>query len=229
MIISVHQPQYLPWLGFFDKIQRSDCFVFLDNVQYKKREFQNRNKIRTKDGWIWLTVPVVTKGLYTQKIKEVMIDNSLGWSSNHLKSIRLNYIHSPFFKAYFDFFEKLYSRQWVKLVDLNIYIIREICKFLGIDKEIHLESDLNISSQKTERIIDISKALKADSYLSGEGGRSYLDEAEFSKANIKLIYQGFSHPEYEQSYESFIPYMSIIDLLFNKGKESLVILKGNRG
>ncbi|MBU2540561.1 MAG: WbqC family protein [Candidatus Omnitrophica bacterium] len=226
MIISVHQPQYLPWLGFFDKIDRSDCFVFLDNVQYKKREFQNRNKIRTKDSWIWLTVPVITKGLYTQKINEVEIDNDLDWSNDHLKSIKFNYSRAQFFKVYFEFFQKLYSKKWQRLADLNVFIIKEMLLSLGIRKDIYFESELGIISEKSCRIIDICKRLNADTYFSGEGGRDYLDEKQFEKNSIKLVYQDFAHPEYGQCYGSFVSNMSIIDLLFNQGKNSLEILRG---
>jgi hypothetical protein len=224
MIISVHQPQYLPWLGFFDKIDKSDCFVFLDNVQYKKREFQNRNKIRTKNGWIWLTVPVVSKGRYTQKIREVQIDNSVNWAEKHLKNMLANYSHAAHFKQYFGFFQDLYSSKWDKLTELNIAIIKKILEFLGISKQIYLESQLDISSEKSLRIIDICKKLNADTYLSGLGGKDYLDQGLFKKNNIKLIFQDFSHPQYPQLFKPFIPYMSIIDLLNNCGKDSLSIL-----
>lgn len=226
MIVSVHQPQYLPWLGFFDKIDKSDCFVFLDNVQYKKREFQNRNKIRTKNDWIWLTVPVESKGKYTQKIKEVSLDNNSDWQKNHLKNIKIHYSHAKYFKDYIGFFEKLYAQKWLNLIDLNVHIIRFILLDLKINKDIYFESELNISGEKTERIINICKKLNADTYLSGAGGKDYLDSQAFKKESIKLVYQDFKHPEYEQCYKPFIPFMSVIDLLLNQGKNSLSLLRG---
>ena len=225
MVVSVHQPQYIPWLGFFDKIDKSDVFVFLDNVQYKKREFQNRNKIRTKNGWMWLTVPVISKGRYTQKIKDVQIDNTADWPITHLKSIKLNYCRAKFFKKYFDFFQGVFNKRWVKLIDLNIYIIKHLLDFLGIKKEIFLESGLKINSEKTQRIIDICKKLNADTYLSGQGAKEYLEESLFVKNKIKLVYQEFLHPEYNQLFNPFIRNLSVIDLLFNCGNDSLEIIR----
>ena len=226
MIVSIHQPQYIPWLGFFDKIDKSDMFVFLDNVQYKKREFQNRNKIRTKTGWMWLTVPVISKSRYTQKIKDVQIDNTYNWRDKHSKSIKLTYNRALSFKEYFSFFEELYLREWKSLVDLNVCIIKKSMEFLGVKKDIYFESDLDISADKTPRIIDICKKVNADTYLSGQGAKTYLDEELFKRNNVKLVYQDFMHPQYEQCYKPFIPYMSIIDLLFNHGQDSLRILRG---
>ncbi|MEW6009197.1 MAG: WbqC family protein [Candidatus Omnitrophota bacterium] len=227
MIISVHQPQYLPWLGFFDKIAKSDCFVFLDEVQYKSREFQNRNKIRTKDGWIWLSVPVITKGKGRQRISQVLIDNEFPWARQHLASLKTWYAKAKFFKGYLPFFEETYARKWEKLIDLNIHIINFLLKQLSITTPIYFESKLRISSIKTERIIEICKKIEADTYLSGIGGKEYLEEDKFSLANIKLVYQDFSHPEYGQLFKPFIPFMSVVDLLFNHGEDSLKILQWN--
>lgn len=226
MIVSVHQPQYLPWLGYFDKIHRSDAFVFLDNVQYKDREYQNRNRIRTGDGCIWLTVPVLKKTGSYPNISDVLIDNMQDWRKRHWRSISLNYAHAPFFKKYAPFFEELYSRDWQKLVDLNMHIVNALNRFLGIDRPVYLESQLDVKTAGTRRIIDICKALKSDTYLSGVGGKAYLEEGLFAANNIKLVYQDFRHPEYAQRHIPFMPFMSIIDLLFNHGDGSLKILAG---
>ncbi|MFA5118425.1 MAG: WbqC family protein [Candidatus Omnitrophota bacterium] len=228
MIVSVHQPQYIPWLGYFDKIARSDCFVFLDNVQYKEREFQNRNKIRTKDGWVWLTVPVVSKGLGRQKIADVAIDNGFAWRKQHLKSWEVWYARSPFFKENFAFFEKIYTSEWDKLAQLNIYIIQYVLKMLGVEKPVFFESVLQTTTTKTERIIEICRKLKADVYLSGAGGRDYIEADKFREAGIELRYQDFIHPEYRQQFslsgKDFISHLSIFDLLLNEGPESRKIL-----
>ncbi len=224
MIVSVHQPQYLPWIGYFHKIYNSDAFVFLDNVQYKSREYQNRNRIRTRDGWIWLTVPVMKAEDPYPNISSVHIDNSRNWRKRHWKSIVSSYSCALFFERYSDFFEDIYRRDWDLLVDLNIYVVREIARLLGIERPIYLESLLNIKTKNTQRIIDICKTLKADTYLSGAGGKKYLDEQLFASNDIKLIYQDFKHPEYKQRYEPFEPFMSIVDLLFNHGDDSLKIL-----
>lgn len=230
MILSVHQPQYIPWLGYFDKIDKSGCFVFLDNVQYKAREYQNRNKIVTDKGWIWLTVPVIIKGQAVQKIRDVKINDSFNWQRKHAKTLENFYNKAPFFKNYVSFLGSVYSSSWEKLADLNIHVIKYLLAEFKINTPLYYESELNISSRKTDRIIDICKKLNADTYLSGIGGRDYLEEDKFIKAGIKLEYQNFNHPVYCQCYmkgeESFLPNMSAVDLLFNEGEKSIDILRG---
>ena len=228
MIYSVHQPQYLPWLGFFDKLEKSDCFVFLDDVQYKHREFQNRNKIRTKDGWIWLTVPVFDeRGI---KVKDVLIDGSRDWASGHLKSLKAWYARAPYFDAHIGFFESLYQKPWKHLVDLNVAVIEFALQALGIKKKIYFETALGAGGEKTQRIINIGKKIGADVYLSGAGGREYLDAAGFESSGIELRYQDYTHPAYRQQFmkskTDFVPYLSIADLLFNEGGDSRTILGG---
>jgi len=224
MILSVHQPHYLPWIGYFHKLEKSDMFVFLDNVQYKKREFQNRNKIKTPDGWTWLTVPVLTKGRYKQLIKEVMVDNSKDWRHEHWKSIKRCYNRAPFFQEYYDVFEELYSQKWERLAELNIHVVKFLMSFLKIETPCFLESKFDIDATSTERIIQLCKHLKADVYLSGVGGKAYMDEERFKEEGITLRYQEFKHPEYYQLYGNFEPYMSVIDLLFNHGNHSRDLL-----
>ena len=228
MTVSVHQPQYIPWLGYFDKIAKSDAFVFLDQVQYKAREFQNRNKVCAKDGCIWLTVPVISKGKSRQRISEVLIDNELPWRRQHNNSLQACYAGSCYFDKYFPFFRELYGRQWDKLIDLNVEIIDYILKELAISTPVYFESALGILGTKTGRIIEICKKLGADTYLSGVGGRDYLEEGKFEEEKIKLLYQQFVHPEYSQRFSSqengFMPQMSALDLLFNEGQNSLKIL-----
>jgi hypothetical protein len=224
MIVSVHQPQYLAWPGYFHKILKSDAFVFLDNVQYKEREYQNRNQIRTKNGAQWLSVPVLNSKERFIKIKEVCIDNSQDWPTKHWKAIYLNYNRSPFFKEYADFFYDLYKQKWVKLLDLNIYMIKGINKILNIDKIIYLESDLKIENTRTERIIDICKKLNAHTYLSGVGAKAYLKEELFTAAGLELRYQQFRCPKYSQCYGPFIPNLSMIDFLFNCGLKTASML-----
>jgi hypothetical protein len=229
MILSAHQPQYLPWLGFFDKIARSDAFVFLDDVQYKEREFQNRNKIRTPKGGIWLSVPVISKGQGRQIINQVRIDNEFDWRQKHRESLKSCYGKAEFFDKYEAFFTQLYQRKWERLIDLNLEIIRFILNDLNICTAISFESELKIEAAKTERIIAICKKLDADTYLSGAGGRDYLEEARFSQEGIRLVYQDFRHPVYRQQFmkdeNDFIPQLSTVDLLFNEGAKARGILK----
>jgi len=124
MIAGIHQPQYLPWLGYFDKIARSDIFILLDDVQFKKNDWQNRNKIHTPQGWQWLTVPVIHN--FGQTIVETKIKNVSNWRQAHYKALVLNYSRAPFFNDYKDFFETLYEREWEYLADLNIYILEKL-------------------------------------------------------------------------------------------------------
>jgi len=231
MIVSVHQPQYLPWIGFFHKILKSDCFVFLDKVQYKKREYQNRNKIRTKDGWIWLTVPVISKGLDKQSINDVRIDNSINWQARHYKSLRSWYGKAKYYNEHISFLEDVYlNRSWDTLIDLNIFMIKYLLEKLDIKTPVYLESEIGTTKSSTERIIEICKKLNGDTYLSGTGGREYLEEGMFKEEKIDLIYQDFVHPQYNQCFsvneDSFISHMAVIDLLFNEGLTSGKILRG---
>jgi len=229
MIVSVHQPHYLPWLGYFDKIDRSDVFVVLDNVQYKKREYQNRNRIRTAAGVRWLTVPVVTKGRYYQKTGEVEVDNEEDWRGTHLRTLELSYRRAPHFGPVFDgYAAALGAKEWTKLCELNVATTRFFMERLGIATPVRFESELGAPGEKTERIINICRALGADVYLSGAGGAAYLDGAAFEAAGIELRYQQFRHPRYPQVHGGFEPYMAAIDLLFNAGDESMEIIRSGR-
>lgn len=228
MIYSVHQPQYLPWIGFFDKVAASDVFVYLDEVQYKQREFQNRNKLRTKDGWMWLTVPVTAQR--DTLLRDVAIDGSRDWRVEHAKSLKAWYGSALFFEKHAVFFQDVYARAWERLMALNVEMIRYLLDALGIKTRITFESQLAAGGTKTQRIINIGRKLGADTYLSGSGGRDYLDEKLFNDAGIKLVYQEYKHPVYRQQFmgsnHAFLPYMSIVDLLFNEGDKSLEILRG---
>ncbi|MFH1367777.1 MAG: WbqC family protein [Elusimicrobiota bacterium] len=226
MILAVHQPQYLPWLGYFHKIANCDLFIFLDDVQYKKREFQNRNKIKTPNGPLWLTVPVATKGKYSQKISEVTIDKETGWNNEHWKSVEHNYAHARFFSEHKTIFSDVYGMKWDKLIDLSMKIIENTLSYLDIKTPCKMSSEYGVTSSSTQRIIDLCKKTGADTYLSGAGGREYMDEKLFTDNNIRLTYQDYKHPEYEQLHGKFEPYLSVIDLLMNCGPQSRGILLG---
>jgi hypothetical protein len=204
----------------------------LDQVQYKEREYQNRNRIRTKEGWIWLTLPVLSKGLGRQKINEVRIDNSLPWARKHLASLQASYGRALFFKTYLPFFEALYSRHWDRLSELNVEIINYLLREFKIETKIYYESAVGDTQCSTARIIELCQKLKADTYLSGQGGKDYLEEEQFSAAGIKLVYQEFHHPLYRQGYAAtgtdFVPNLAAVDLLFNEGEAGSKILKGER-
>lgn len=224
MIVSIHQPQYLPWLGYFDKIRRCDTFVFLDNVQFKKNEWQNRNRIKTEQKWQWLTVPVIHR--FGQKICEVEINNTVRWGKKHLGALMTHYSKTPFFKEYIGFFEKTYTQDWQNLVDINIHVIEYLAEALGLSERTFVRaSKYELREEPTERLVDICKQAGGNVYLSGKDGAGYLDSDKFEKENIQVIFQDYEHPRYPQLYGEFEPYMSAIDLLFNCGPESLSLLK----
>lgn len=224
MILSVHQPQYIPWLGYFHKIAKSDLFVFLDDVQYKKREFQNRNKIKTPAGPLWLTVPVITKGSFTQNIKDVLTSNDDNWALDHWKSIEHNYHRAECFKEHETFFKDTYSAKWERLMDISLATVNYALNYLNIRTPLKMSSEYDLQSTSTERIIDLCKKTGADTYLSGAGGKDYMDLSLFEKNNIKLLFQDFNHPQYTQLYGVFEPYLSFIDLVMNCGVKSRDIL-----
>ena len=232
MIAAIHQPQYLPWLGYFDKIASADIFILLDNVQFKKNEWQNRNKIRTPQGWQWFTVPVIHN--FGQLISEVKINNQTKWRDAHLKALCLNYKRSPFFDTYIEEFKNIYSQNWKNLADLNIFLIKKIVSWIGIQTKIFIASEYQVTEDSTQRLIDLCRIAGADTYLSGIDGGKYMDFDKFRKNNIEVMTQNFCHPRYEQVWsgkdnENFISHMSVIDLLFNCGKGSLSVIKGEQG
>lgn len=226
MIVAVHQPQYLPWAGYFDKIDRVDQFVVLDNVQFKKNEWQNRNKIKTAQGWQWLTVPVRYK--YPERINEVEISGTVRWQHKHRKAILSNYRKAPYFQYMAPFLEDVFAHSWGLISDLNIHVVRGLAKLLGIGTPIHVASELGqFAEDPDERLIAITGHFGADTYLAGGGGKAYMDLEKYKANGIEVIFQDYTHPVYNQLFGEFEPYMSVIDLIFNHGSDSLKILRGN--
>jgi hypothetical protein len=229
MICAIHQPQYMPWLGYFDKIDKADVFVLLDDVQFKKNDWQNRNKIRTAQEWQWLTVPVLHD--FGQKIKDVHINNRESWRHDHLRAIELNYGKAPYFAQYKDFIHTIYEREWYLLSELNIFVIEQVIGFLGITTPIVRASQYKVTDECTQRLIDLCRCEKADTYLAGADGHKYMDMDSFKKSGINLITQSFDHPEYPQCWgkngNGFISNMAIIDLLMNCGYKSIEIIRGS--
>lgn len=223
MIVAIHQPQYLPWLGYFNKINQADIFCFLDNVQYKKNEWQNRNRIKTVRGWQWLTVPVHYR--FGQKISEVTINARVNWRRKHFQAIRTNYAKAPFFNQYIDFFEEIYQQEWQSLCDLNIHLIQGICGRIGIPAErIIRASALDPCEDPTGRLIDICRRLGADTYLAGSGGAGYMDLDQFAENGINVLFQNVAHPVYPQRFGGFTANLSVVDLLMNCGPESRTVI-----
>jgi hypothetical protein len=224
MLITIHQPQYLPWLGYLDKIDKADVFVILDNVQFKKNEWQNRNRIKTAQGHQWITVPVLYR--FPEKINEVRINNKANWGRKHLQALITNYSKSTYFDNYRSFFEDIFSRSWDRLVDINIEIIRFLISALDLNTKLVIASDLKLREEPTERLVDICKMLDGNRYLAGKDGNKYMNLELFEQEGIDVIFQDFKHPVYHQLFGDFEPCMSAIDLLFNCGDNSLEILRG---
>jgi hypothetical protein len=227
MKVAIHQPNYLPYVGFFHKLSLADTFVIMDDTQYDKK-FTNRNKIKVPGNWIWLTVPINKKHKFVAN-KIVEINNEENWQSDHFEKINRSYSNSKFFKKnYKAFFEKIYSKKWDHLFTLNYELIIQLIDWLDIKIEVIKESELNVKGNSTERLVNISKKIGAETYVSGIGGKEYMNEKMFETNNIKIEYQNFQCPKYKQVFNSeFIPNLSIIDLLFNIGPESLSKLKEN--
>lgn len=216
MIAAIHQPVYLPWLGFFDKMRRSDVFVILDDVAFSRNSIENRNLIKTPRGRLWLTVPVRTKGRFGQFIKDVEIDASQKWAEKHWKSISMNYNRAEFFAAHAPFFERVYSSQWTRLIDLNMKLIEYIAEALSVKRDTVLSSTLGARGTGTSRLVDICEKLGAATYVAGAGARSYQDDSLFKSRGIKPVHQMYFAKPYPQLYGSFLPNLSAIDYLFNQ-------------
>lgn len=228
MILTAHQSVYLPWLGLLHKIAISDTYVYLDNVQFEKNSFTNRNKIKTAQKPVWLTVPVLLKNHFEKTIKEMEIDNSQDWSKKHWKSIYLNYKKAPYFKKYSDFLENVYTKEWRYLSDLNEYMLKYFLKELRIEVQYYKASELDLKERKSDLILEISEKLGANVYVSGALGKDYLKKEKFDRQGIKIYFQDYKESLYPQLYGEFLPCLSIIDLLFNCGDRSLeVLMKGN--
>ena len=226
MIVSINQPAYLPWLGYFDRINRSDIHIVLDHVQFEKNSVINRNKIRTQNSWSWLTVPLKTKSKYGNlDIRNIEIQNTLQWKKKHWKTIQSNYSKCEYFKDYASFFQKVYTTEWVKIIDFINFINKHFLKILGIKTKIISSYELNPKKAKSDLILELCQKVDADQYISGPFGRDYLDLKSFENAGISVRFHDYSHPVYAQKFKGFEPNMSIIDLLLNHGKDSLKILK----
>ena len=228
MLLSINQPAYLPWLGYFERIHLSDIHVVLDHVQYEKNSMTNRNKVRTKQGWAWMTVPVKTKGSFGDlAINKLQVSNESSWTKKHFNTICGNYSKSKYFSQYIDFFEDVFNREWSHLNPLLKEITQYILRELNIQTKIIYSSELDFNENKNELLLKICEEFKATTYLSGPFGRDYLDTEIFTNAGVKLEYHDYEHPIYTQAYNGFESYMSIIDLLFNHGNNSLEILSNN--
>jgi hypothetical protein len=225
--VAIHQPHYLPWLGYFAKWASADLFVFLDTVQYEKNGWQNRNRIKTPDGPRWLTVPV--KARLGMTVSVVPIDTSQPWRARHLRSIENAYAKAPRWSRYRDALGSFYAREWERLAPLAVDSARWLADALGVSTPARLASELAVSDgprpDATARLVAVCRAVGADTYLAGRDGARYLDAEQFAAAGIAVLTQRYEHPVYGQSGGEFAPFLSALDLLLMQGDEALGILR----
>ena len=218
MIISIQQPDFIPWTGFFDKIKRSNKFYFLDDVQFARRGWTNRDKIIINSSQDWLTVPVIKKGSFNQLIRDVKIDSSLDWKKKHLNTIKFNYKKTLNFPIFYDLLEEIYVKKFEFLIDFNLELISLILKILEINTQLFYSSDLNLKNQNSDKILSIVLKSKSKSYLTGTPSLDYLDLNSFKKNNINVIIHDFNVKEYQENYENFKKELSVVDYIFNGKK-----------
>jgi hypothetical protein len=225
MIVFVHQPEYIPWLGFFDKLARCDIYVIYDDAQYQHGGFHNRNRIRTARGWEWLTVPITHGHPQTIKYTKIAGDH---WKNKQLNGIQFHYQKTPYFKEYYPLIKEAINFNHELLIGLNLHLIKAISELLGIKAKMMRSSEFPYGgAEKNEKLVSMCKFLGADTYLCGSGGKNYVNENLFSTANIDVQWHSYEHPAYKQSFSGFEPNMSIIDLLFNHGPQAKeILLKG---
>jgi hypothetical protein len=228
MILTAHQPVYLPWLGLFHKIALADQFCILNIVQYQTKDFNNRNKIKTQAGPIWLSVPVESKNHLSKTLTEIRIVNN-GWNRKHFKSIEMAYRKAPYYSDYIGQIEHiLLGRTYERLAELNFATLDFGLRGLGISVPIVTASDFAFQGKKSDLVLDMCKRLGAKTYIFGALGRDYADRSSFAQAGIDVRCQDYHHPVYPQLHGPFEPYMCILDLLFNVGPVSRhVLMSGN--
>jgi len=224
--VAIMQPTYLPWCGYFALIDTVDVFVLLDTVQFTRRSWQQRNRIKTANGPSWLTVPVISKGKRDQRICDVQVDTTRDFPANHIKSLTHNYSNTAYFAEYGPSLLEILGRGHAQLAALTIDLIRLLSSMFELKTPILLASDIEHTGAKAELLASICTRVGGDTYISPPGSKVYLDESNaLERQSIDLRYFQYDHPVYEQLYGDFIPYLSAIDLLFNAGPASQNIIR----
>jgi len=227
MRLAAHQPQYLPWLGFFDKMDRVDRFVLIDTVQYKKNEWQNRNRIRTAPGWQWLTVPVHYR--FPMTIREVEIDETGAWRRKHREALRIHHARCRYRDAVLPELDAIFDEPFPSLAALNLRVVRILARLLGVRTPLLLASDVpGLPEGADERLIALCRHFGASDYLAGQGGGAYMDPAAYAAAGVRVSFQSFRHPVYGQVYPGFEANLSAIDLILNCGPGSIERIRETR-
>ena len=224
--IAILQSNYIPWKGYFDLINMVDTFVIYDDIQYTRRDWRNRNRIKTQNGTKWLSIPVEVKGKFQQRINETQISDNK-WNKNHWETIKNVYTKAPHFKAYKPYFEDLYLNTTTPfLSEINYQFITAINQLLGIKTELVHSSTIEASGKKTDRLLDICEQLGANSYLSGPAAKNYLIEEKFEEKNIRVEWMDYSgYKEYPQLHPPFEHGVTILDLIFNVGPDAIQYMK----
>lgn len=218
--IAILQSNYIPWKGVFDLINQVDTFVFLEDVQFTKRDWRTRNKIKTPNGEIWLSVPV-KKAPRNTKIYEINISNETDWQKEHYKKIKYSYSKSPYFNEYKWILDEIYlAKQWFNLSEFNIFTTKLISHVLGIKTKFINSLDLGVEGTKDDKLIGICKKLGGTFYLSGPSAKSYIIPDKFKKERIRLAYIVYDYPEYPQLYGEFTHFVSILDVIFHCGSDA---------
>ncbi len=219
--VAILQPNYIPWRGYFDMISQVDIFVFLDDVQYTKQDWRNRNRICTRNGDpVWLTVPVRVQFL-EQQIRDVPINNDIPWVRKHLAALQSNYGKAPFFESHFEQLRDIYLERHELISDLDITLARQVCTWLGITTKFYRSSELAIAGSKDSKLIQIIKTLGGTSYLSGPAAKAYIQPTLWEQAGIGLEFISYpDYPIYPQINPGFEPHVSVLDLLFMTGPDA---------
>jgi hypothetical protein len=219
--LSINQPAYLPWPGYFARIAASDVHIVLDHIQFEKNSLANRNKLRTRQGWCWVTVPVKTKGRFGNlSIETLEIDNHIPWARKHLGTLRMDYARAPHYAMHAKFLEEIYSRSWTLLNELLREMLFNLLDAFGIKSEILFSSQMSVRGSKSELILNLCRATSASTYISGPFGRDYLDRSAFLDAGINIVFHEFESLPYPQVFPGFVPCLSALDLLLNCGAKS---------
>jgi hypothetical protein len=231
-LVAIHQPNFFPWLGYFDKIARADVFVLLDNVQFSKTggNWSNRVRLIVNGEAAWVTVPVIRNYHGVREIREMRIDESSGWRRKFLQNVRTNYARAAAFDAVFPFVERLVHTETDLLSEFNVTVIRAICGELQLPlAKLVLGSSLQAEGRATELLISMVRSVGGTAYLCGGGAGGYQDDQAFSAAGLRLVYQEFAHPSYEQRLPAFVPGLSIVDALMHCGFDGVRALLGTPG
>lgn len=218
------QPVYLPWLGYFEQMALCDEFMFLDDVQYTKQDWRNRNRIRTKDGWMWLTIPI-KRGKLGQSLNQTRINHQLNWHRKHLAALEMNYKPCYYYSEIMGIYEAVFLTRPERLIDLTIPLIKAIADYMAIDTVFSKSSELTVLSEdKQERVIELCQLRGANIFYTGPSAQDYMEEQLYLDAGVQPVFQNYQHPIYEQHFKGFESHMSVLDLLMNYGPSAKEIL-----